>query len=458
MLTKSGVLSSLRFFYSSFFATWLNDLPVMIETKKTIVHEDLIDFMSLIAERNRTGIEKKLAELSGALDNQTGDEAQALSSIIKGLSSFFNNKYVEARAHFAPVIEREKLSGSIRGVALMGQGFTCRSMGKLDEAVAQLTAASECIDPKGRFRSFLMYCYQQLGDIHTTIHENEVALQYFEKSYDAAGRVTEGLAYFRYHMGLGHCYLSLKDHTRSEEHYHRALQVKNIPANVISKIENDLGTMYLETRQFEQAEKFLSSSLAVREANKLEDAVCTTMTNLAEVYLGQGRTDDAFRLLERCSDLVEKFDTKAKKLQVLKLLAHANRLVRNNDRAIEYYEQYIALYDDLKREQERNIFKFKNKQIEKQKQIIDDKHRQLTDTFNEIKRLKVNRKAALFSWITIIILVVISELFIDPLIENYSYNTILSLLLKVGIALLFKPIDGMYENILWKRAISGAVG
>jgi tetratricopeptide (TPR) repeat protein len=428
-----------------------------MEPNKTIGHEDVIEFMSLVAERNRAGIEQKLAELSGALDNQTGGEARAFSSIIKGLSSFLNNQYGEARAHFQPVMEKEKLSLSIRGVALMGIGFTCRSMGSVDEAVVQLTAASECIDPKGRFRSFLAYCYQQLGDIHTSIHENEVALQYFEKAYGAAGRATEGLAYFRYHMGLGHCYLGLKDYAKSEEHYHKALQVKNIPSNVIAKIENDLGTLYMETRQFEQAEKLLQSSLAVREASKLEDAVCTTMTNLAEVYLEQGRTDEAFRLLERCSQLVEKYDTKAKKLQVLKLLAQANRLVGNSDKAIDYYEQYIALFDSLKREQERNIFKFKNKQIEKQKQTIADKHQQLTETFNEIKRLKVNRKAALFSWITIIILVVISELLIDPLIENYSYNTLLSLLLKVGIALLFKPLDGLYENILWKRTLRHAL-
>lgn len=428
-----------------------------MEPKKTIGHEDVIEFMNYVAERNRVGIEQKLTELSGSLDSQTGREAQAFSSIIKGLSAFFGNKYVEARAHFLPVMEKEKLSGSVRGVALMGLGFTCRSMGSIDEAVAQLTAASECIDPKGRFRSFLMYCYQQLGDIHTTIHENEVALQYFEKGYAAAGRATEGLAYFRYHVGLGHCYLGLKEYAKSEEHYHKALWVENLPSNIIARIENDLGTLYRETRQLEKAEKLLRSSLAVREANKLEDAVCTTMTNLAEVYLDQGRSDEAFRLLERCSELVDKFDTKAKKLQVLKLLAQANRLVGNSDKAIEYYEQYIALFDSLKREQERNIFKFKNKQIEKQKQIIADKHQQLTETFNEIKRLKVNRKAALFSWITIIILVVISELLIDPLIENYSYNTLLSLLLKVGIALLFKPLDGLYENILWKRTMRSAL-
>jgi hypothetical protein len=48
----------------------------------------------------------------------------------------------------------------------------------------------------------------------------------------------------------------------------------------------------------------------------------------------------------------------------------------------------------------------------------------------------------------------VSEIFIDPFIENYySYNIAISLAVKIGIALLFKPIDGMYESILWNKTI-----
>jgi hypothetical protein len=137
----------------------------------------------------------------------------------------------------------------------------------------------------------------------------------------------------------------------------------------------------------------------------------------------------------------------------LSLLARANSVAKNYEEAISYYEQYQALYDNVKGEQERNIFKFKNAQIERQKRIISEKHAQLAATLDEIKRLKVDRKATIFSWTTIIVMVVISELFLDPIIENYAYNNVLSLGVKVMIALLFKPIDGLYEKILWERAI-----
>ena len=108
---------------------------------------------------------------------------------------------------------------------------------------------------------------------------------------------------------------------------------------------------------------------------------------------------------------------------------------------------------EAKSEQERKIFKLKNEQIEKQRKIIADKHSQLMATFDEVKRLKINRKSIYFSWITVILLVLVSEIFLDPMIEHLAYDNFLSLAVKVAIACLFKPIDGMYESILWNRAI-----
>jgi tetratricopeptide (TPR) repeat protein len=292
-----------------------------------------------------------------------------------------------------------------------------------------------------------------LGEIHVAIQEYENAIKYFTNAFAIVDGNANAIATLRYHNGLGGCYLKMKDYAKSEFHLTKSLEVKDLPPTIISRVENDLGELYLETKEYDKAERLLSSSLAVREANKLEDAACTSMTSLAEVYLRQNRISEALQLLDRCLGLVEKYQTKLKKVRVLSLMARAHGLSENYEEATRYYEQHQLLYDSVKSESERNIFKFKNAQIEKQKKIISDKHKQLAVTVEEIKRLKVNRKAAIFSWITIIILVVISELFLDPFIDNYAYNNLLSLLVKVMIALLFKPIDGLYEKILWQRAI-----
>lgn len=168
----------------------------------------------------------------------------------------------------------------------------------------------------------------------------------------------------------------------------------------------------------------LLSSLKVREELKQEDASCTSMLHLGEVYLAQGRVEQALRVLLRCKALAEKYEAKLKLLKILQLLANAYTAHQDYKTANEYYREYNILQTEVKAEQERNIFKLKNKQIEKQKQVITEKHDLLMRTFDEIKRLKIDRKAQFFSWITVIILVLISEMFIDPLIENYAYNNL----------------------------------
>jgi tetratricopeptide (TPR) repeat protein len=248
----------------------------------------------------------------------------------------------------------------------MGWGFANRSTGELDEAVSNLFAGTELIDSNGEYKEFLVYCFQQLGEIHTAIHEYEIAILYFKNAFSASSSKTSA-SHFRFHLGLGGCYLQMKDYEKSKFHLTKALEVEDLPAPIMSRIENDLGTLYLEMKEYELAETWLTRSLTIRESNGLEDAACTSMTALAEVYLNQNKIIESLQLLDRCLLLVEKFQAKWKKIKVLSLRARAHSQIKNHELAVGYYDQYKTLYDELKGEQERNIFKFKNAQIEKQK-------------------------------------------------------------------------------------------
>lgn len=427
----------------------------MKESDKTALQLEVVSFVYLISTRNTTAVENKAAILFPSLENQLDPSLQGLFFFAKGMLCFFRNNYDEAKAQFDKIFD---LSFSLHdtdlhGLAHMGTGFSQRSAGRLDDAVTNISLATDIINKNGPFKVFLGYCYHQLGEIHVAINEYENAIKYFTTAFTIIDGESNTMASLRYHNGLGGCYLKMKDYEKSEFHLIKSLEVKDLPPTIISRVENDLGELYLEKKEYDKAEKLLTSSIKVREANKLEDAACTSMTALAEVYLQQGRISEALQLLDRCMALVEKYQTKLKKVRVLNLMARAHSRSENYEEAVGYYEQHQVLNDSVKGEQERNIFKFKNAQIEKQKKVISEKHKQLAGTVEEIKRLKVNRKAAIFSWITIIILVVISELFLDPLIENYAYDNLLSLLVKVMIALLFKPIDGIYEKLLWERAL-----
>lgn len=220
----------------------------------------------------------------------------------------------------------------------------------------------------------MAYCYQSLGDIHTAINEYEMAINYFNSAYKSTKADHDRSAFFRLHMGLGSCYLKKKEYEKSKFHLTTALAVNDRPPPIISRVQNDLGVLYLEIKEYENAEKCLASSLATREANGLEDASCTSMIGLAEVYLEQNKIPEAIQLLNRCLQLADKYQAKWKKIEVLKLMARAQRSINNYELAVGYYVQYIALSQEVKGEQERNILRFKNEQIERQRKVISDKH------------------------------------------------------------------------------------
>lgn len=112
-------------------------------------------------------------------------------------------------------------------------------------------------------------------------------------------------------------------------------------------------------------------------------------------------------------------------------------------------EDLIQLYDSVHLKTQ--IAKQKD-QISEQKQQIEHKNVQLKNTLDEVARLKINHRSVIFSIVTVAALVLLTEIYFDPLIEEYAYNQYISLAAKVGVALLFKPLEGLYEKLLLKRS------
>ncbi|CAN0148030.1 unnamed protein product, partial [Chrysoparadoxa australica] len=113
-------------------------------------------------------------------------------------------------------------------------------------------------------------------------------------------------------------------------------------------------------------------------------------------------------------------------------------------------------YDELKTqiqlEQNKNIFRLKNKQIADQHQEIEQKHAELKSTLSELAKIKVSRKAMIYSIFTVVVLVILTEVFLEPMIEQYSINEYISIASKIFIAFLLKPIDSIYERLLFRKA------
>lgn len=417
------------------------------------IRSEVVEFLHLLPSRDRQLLKDRSIPLLKFLEAGSDRDYPAMIAMIRGYVAFVETNFTEAIDFFESGVEKSRNYPSLLGAQYIGLGICQRSLGDHDQAVSYFYRALDLIDSKSQFRKFVVYCYHLLGEIYVAIEEYDKAIEYFNKEFDLVGTKPQGVSLFRVMNGLGVCYQRMKQYDQAKDCLTKALHAENLSREVFARAQNDLGMLHLELKQYDDAEGLLMASLRTREEMALEDASSTTMMGLGEVYLAQGRTQDAVDILCRCRTITDKFKTKQKQVKTIQLLARALSANGDYENAAGLYEQFNSMVKVTRSEQEKKIFKLMNEQIERQRKMIAEKHEQLTATFEEVKRLKINRKSIYFSWMTVILLVLVSEVILDPLIEHLAYDNLLSLAVKVLIACLFKPIDGIYESILWNRAI-----
>lgn len=88
---------------------------------------------------------------------------------------------------------------------------------------------------------------------------------------------------------------------------------------------------------------------------------------------------------------------------------------------------------------------------------IQEKNIQLEQTINDLTEAKIGRRATTFVFIFALFLFLVSEAFIEPWIEKFYNDFYISLSIKGVIAFLIKPVEGLVERTLLKKARARAL-
>jgi len=98
------------------------------------------------------------------------------------------------------------------------------------------------------------------------------------------------------------------------------------------------------------------------------------------------------------------------------------------------------------------------KQSEEINKINDDlkvNNQLLQDTIDQLVKAKVGRKASSIVLLIAIVLFIISEGYLEPIVEERFGNEQVGFIFKLGIALLLKPIDVLVERYMMRQALKG---
>ena len=413
-------------------------------------------FITISASSNADQIQYYFDKVRGILQQHPDDVITLpLLTGIEGVTLFYLTQYEEAeqKLNEALTLIKEETPSDIEGFIRMALGANYRSLGQIDLAVENLLLAPNLLDKDGYFKIYYAYSLYQLGEIHLAIGEYENARNYYQEALSVIITIDQSTANFRVYNGLGICFLHLEQYDESLSYLNKALAVKGISPAEEARGLCDLGVLHLKMQENEKAEDFLYKSYQIRFDNNLEDAASTSLIHMGEVSLALKNTKEAIEYLEQAEKITTKFKAIGKKIKVLHLLGEAYQQMGQHARALEYFVEYDELNDKIRSEQKRKIFNLKNNQIERQKQLLESQNVVLNQALQELKEARNSKISLFYSIITVIVLVVLSEAFIEPLIEQYSDNHYIGYGVKALMALMLKPLESLYDRILFRKAM-----
>ena len=123
------------------------------------------------------------------------------------------------------------------------------------------------------------------------------------------------------------------------------------------------------------------------------------------------------------------------------------KLVENYEELIDQVKIITKISDRLQNKLNRT-----NEKLEETNQKLNDTNIKLNETIDALAEAKIGRRAATIVLIIAIGLFVISEVWIEPIIEDTIDNYWVGLSLKLVVAILIKPGEDFANKYMLKRA------
>lgn len=132
----------------------------------------------------------------------------------------------------------------------------------------------------------------------------------------------------------------------------------------------------------------------------------------------------------------------------LELQLEFKKLVENYEELIDQVKIITKISDRLQRKLNKT-----NEALENSNNQLAELNRQLNETIDQLTEAKIGRKAATIVMIVAIALFIVSEAFIEPIIDKmFANNFFIDLGLKLVVAILIKPGEDFTNKYMLKKA------
>jgi tetratricopeptide (TPR) repeat protein len=258
-------------------------------------------------------------------------------------------------------------------------------MGEFDKCIYHQSLVQGLVSPKGRLSNFLILSYFQLGEVYMMIDEYHQAEEVL-----LVGLKVGGDSYankFRILSSLGRLYLRKKQLDEAEKYFILANENTDSVSQKARALF-DLAGLYKQSGLVDKAISFSEESYQLRVKSGLYDAATCSHILTAEVLLSINRVDEAIEILKNSLADTYKYKAVAKSKQVYSLLAKTYKEKGAWKDAFMAFSAFEKIQLDLYINQQKEIFKLKNNEIRKQKEVIEEIHEEVQASIQYAERIQ----------------------------------------------------------------------
>ncbi len=306
---------------------------------------------------------------------------------ILGISAYFQSNGELAGQFLGKCIppqynwENKDIEGALEGM----YAGNCRSKGQFDEAIYHLNRSIKISSTEGPTVQMLVMHYYQLGEVYRILGEYNQAIHYFNEAINTIAK--SGANLYRIYSGLGNLYLGNKEYDDAIKNLELAVECAESGSQEGRSLF-DLGQYYQKIGQYDKALDYTKRSLKVREEYKLFDAANSCLILEGKILLKTGETDKSIEVLEDALQKSVEYTASVKIKEIYGLLSRAYEQKQDYKSAYLNFQQFEKMQSDIYSNQQKEIFKLKNKEITEQKKLLEVVHREITDSINYAERIQ----------------------------------------------------------------------
>ena len=273
---------------------------------------------------------------------------------------------------------------NITGTLQVLLGGTYRSIGELDKCIYHQIIAKGILSPEGDLSNFLVFCYYNLSEVYLQIGELELAEDCLKEGLEV---IVDTRRKFRLLSSLGNLHLTKHELEKTEEFFQEAMDIAEGNSQTARALY-DLALLEIEKENFQKAIEYADESYKIRMSSGLLDAASSSQILVGKSLFQLGKNDEALELLEEALETTKQHKAIAKSKEVYLLLSSIFEKQENWKDAYDAFKQYEKLRSGLFESQQIEIFKLKNAEISNQKHIIEEAHKEITDSINYAERIQ----------------------------------------------------------------------